>query len=39
MEEGRIMQKYWWLYKRERDHWGDQDAYRKIILKFILGKW
>ena len=27
------------LIRRERDHWGDQDVDRRIILRWILRKW
>jgi len=28
-----------WGNLRERDHWGDQDVNRKIILRWIFRKW
>jgi hypothetical protein len=28
----------WWGSPRERDHWGDQDIYGRIILRRILRK-
>jgi len=28
-----------WGNLRERDHWGDPDADRKIILRWIFRKW
>ena len=29
----------WWGNLRERDHWGDQAADRRIILRWIFRKW
>jgi hypothetical protein len=28
----------WWGSLRERGHWGDQDVYGRIILKWIFSK-
>jgi hypothetical protein len=28
----------WWGSLRERDHWGDQDVDRRIILRWIFRK-
>jgi len=36
MGEGR---RFWWGNLRERDHWGDPDIYRRIILRWIFWKW
>jgi hypothetical protein len=30
---------FWWGSLREGDHWGDPDVNRKIILRWIFGKW
>jgi hypothetical protein len=30
---------FWWGSLRERDHWGDPDVDRRIILRWILRKW
>jgi len=30
---------FWWGNQRERDHWGDQGADRRIILRWIFRKW
>jgi hypothetical protein len=29
----------WWGNLRERDHWGDPDVDRRIILGWIFRKW
>jgi len=29
---------FWWGNLRERDHWGDQGADRRVILKWIFRK-
>ena len=30
---------FWWGNLRERDHWVDPDVDRRIILRWIFGKW
>jgi len=30
---------FWWENLRERDHWGDPDVDRRIILRWIFRKW
>jgi hypothetical protein len=30
---------FWWESLRERDHWGDPDVGRRIILRGIFKKW
>ena len=30
---------FWWGNLRERDHWGDPDIDRRIILRWIFRKW
>ena len=30
---------FWWGYLRKRDHWGDPDVDRRIILRWIFRKW
>ena len=29
---------FWWGNLRERDHWGDPDADKRIIFRWICGK-
>jgi hypothetical protein len=33
---GGVFTGFWWVYLRERDHWGIPGVDRKIILKRIL---
>ena len=35
---GEVCTRFWWGNLRERDHWGDQDVDRRIILRWIFGK-
>jgi hypothetical protein len=30
---------FWWGSLRDRDHWGDPDVDRRIILRWIFRKW
>ena len=32
-------ERFWCGNMKERDHWGDQDVDRRIILKWIFRKW
>jgi hypothetical protein len=33
-----VCPRFWWGNLRERDHWGDPDVDRRIILRWILRK-
>jgi hypothetical protein len=33
------VQRFWWLNLRERDHWGDADVDRTIILRWLKGRY
>ena len=37
--KGEVGTRFWWGNLRERDHRGDQDVDRKIILRWIFRKW
>ena len=37
--KGEVCTRFWWGNLTERDHWGDQDADGRIILRWILRKW
>ena len=37
--KGEVCTRFWWGNLRERDHGGDQDVDRRIILRWILTKW
>ena len=39
MWEGRGVHRVWLGNLRERDHWGDPDIDRRIILRWIFRKW
>jgi hypothetical protein len=36
---GKVCKGFWWGSLRERDHWGDPDVDRRIILRGIFRKW
>ena len=36
---GEVCTGFWWGNLRERDHWGDPDIDRRIILRWIFRKW
>ena len=36
---GEVCTGFWWGNLRERDHWGDPDVDRRIILRWIFRKW
>jgi hypothetical protein len=36
---GEVYIGFWWGSLRERDHWGDPDVDRRIILRWIFRKW
>jgi hypothetical protein len=36
---GEVCTGFWWGNLRERDHWGDPDVDRRIILRWILRTW
>ena len=35
---GEVCTGFWWGNLRERDHWGDPDVDRRIILRWIFRK-
>ena len=37
--KGEVCTMFWWGNLRVRDHWGDHDVDRRIILRWILRKW
>jgi hypothetical protein len=39
MGRGEACTEFWWENLRERDHWGDSDLGRRIILRWIFRKW
>jgi hypothetical protein len=36
---GKAFTGFWWGYLLERDHWGDPGVDRRIIIRWIFGKW
>jgi hypothetical protein len=36
---GEVCTGFWWENLRERDHWGDPDVDRRILLRWIFRKW
>jgi hypothetical protein len=39
MGRGEVYTGFLWGNLRERDHWGDPDVDRRIILRWIFRKW
>jgi hypothetical protein len=39
LERGEVCTGFWWGSLRERDHWGDPEVDRTIILRWIFRKW
>jgi len=39
MGRGVVCTGFWWGNLRERDHWGDPDVDRRIILRWNFREW